>query len=140
MQLYSHILDLRIWHPKLDPDTVTSTLGIQPQVAWRNGEPRKTPKGTVLQGIRSGGYWSANPFSYGWQSSTDMQLEDALEELVSFLEPHKEFLVELSREGIVRIWASTQGNRNFALELSPRMLNRLSALGATLVHDVYQGS
>jgi hypothetical protein len=68
-----------------------------------------------------------------------MQLEDALEELVSFLEPHKDFLVELSREGIVRIWASTQGNRNFALELTPRMLNRLSALGATFVHDVYQG-
>ena len=139
MQLYSHILDLRIWHPKLDPDAVSSTLGIEPKIAWRDGEPRKTPKGTALQGVRSGGYWSANPFSYGWQPSTDMQLEDALEELVSFLEPHREFLHELSQEGTVRIWASTQSARNYALELTPKMLERLSLLGATFVHDVYQG-
>ena len=140
MQLYSHILDLRIWHPKLDPDAVSSTLGIEPHIAWRDGEARKTRKGTPLQGLRSGGYWSANPFSYGWRPSTDAQLEDALEELVSFLEPHREFLHELSREGTVRVWASTHGDRNFAVELSPRMLNRLASLGATLVHDVYQGA
>jgi hypothetical protein len=140
VQLYSHTIDLRIWHPKLDPAKVSSTLGIEPQIAWRDGELRKTPKGTILQGVRSGGYWSANPFSYGWQSSTDMQLEDALEELVSFLDPHKAFLLELSQEGVVRIWVSTHSNRNFALELTPRMIGRLSALGATFVHDVYQGT
>jgi hypothetical protein len=140
MQLYSHFLDLRIWHPNLDPDAVSSTLGIQPDVAWRKGEPRKTRKGTLLQGVYSDGYWSANPFDYGWRPSTDMQLEDAIEELVSYLEPHREFLFALSQEGVVRIWASTQSTRNYAVELPPRTLNRMSALGATFVHDVYQGA
>jgi hypothetical protein len=140
MQLYSYIVDIRIWHPALDPDLVSRTLGFTPGIAWRAGEPRRTPKGTPLEGVRSEGYWSANPFSYGWRESTDAQVEDALEELVSFLEQHKDFLLNLSQAGAVRLWVSTQGNRNYTLELPPSMLARLASLGATFVHDVYQGS
>jgi len=140
MQLYSYILDLRIWHPTLDPDLVTRTLGLEPSIAWRAGDPRKTPKGTVLEGVRSEGYWSANPFSYGWRESTDAQVEDALEELITYLSPYEDFLREISQGGAVRIWVSSQGNRNYALELPPSMLSRLASVGATVVHDVYQGS
>ena len=140
MQLYSHILDLRISHSTLDPDVVTHTLGIDPQHAWRAGDPRRTPKGTLLAGTRSAGYWATNPFSYGWRSSTDALVEDTLEELVAFLEPHREFLVELSKAGNVRIWASTCSSRNYAIELAPDMLSRIASLGATFIHDVYQGT
>ena len=140
MQLYSHVLNLRIWHPTLAPDLVSRTLGLESQIAWRAGDPRQTPKGTLLEGTRSEGYWSADPFSYGWRESTDAQMEDALEELVSFLEPHRDFLQGISQAGAVRIWVSSHSNRNFALELPPRMLSRLASLGVTLVHDVYQGS
>lgn len=140
MKLYSHILDLRIWHPTLDPDTVTHTLGIEPQHAWRAGDPRRTPKGTVLGGTRSTGYWAANPFDYGWRDSTDALVEDALEELVTYLEPHREFLSELAQNGEVRIWASTSSNRNYTLDLAPSMLARIASLGASITHDVYQGT
>jgi hypothetical protein len=139
MQLYTHILDLRLSHPTLDPDLVSRTLGLEPQAAWRAGDPRKTPKGTPLEGIRSGGYWSSNPFLYGWRASTDAQIEDGLEELIGFLEPHREFLLSISDAGSVELWVSSHGNRNYAIELSTRTLARLAALGATLVHDVYQG-
>lgn len=140
MQIYSYILDLRIWHPSLDPDLVTRTLGLQPSIAWRAGDPRKTPKGTALEGVRSEGYWSANPFSYGWRESTDALVEDALEELITHLLPHEDFLREISRGGVVRIWVSSQSHRNYAFELPPTMLIRLASIGATVVHDVYQGS
>jgi hypothetical protein len=140
MQLYSHILDLRISHPALDPDAVTRTLGMEPQHAWRAGDPRKTPKGTVLAGTRSAGYWATNPFSYGWRASTDALVEDALEELLTFLEPHRGFLMELSTGGSVRIWASTSSNRNYVLDLGPSILSRIASLGATFIHDVYQGA
>ena len=112
MQLYSYIVDLRIWHPALDPDLVSSSLGFEPGISWRAGEPRRTPKGTHLGGVRSQGYWSANPFCYGWRESTDAQVEDAMEELVSLLEPHKDFLLKISQSGAVRVWVSTQGDRN----------------------------
>lgn len=139
MQLYSHIVDLRISHPALDPESVTRTLGMQPQRSWRAGEPRETPKGTLLAGTRTFGYWATNPFSYGWRESTDALVEDALEELVTFLEPHRDFLQGLSVGGNVRIWASTSGTRNYAVELAPNMLTRIASLGATFIHDVYQG-
>lgn len=138
MQLYSHILDLRINHPALDPDLMSRTLGLEPERAWRAGESRKTPKGTKLEGVYPTGYWSTNPFSYRWRESTDAQIEDALEELVAFLEPHCSFLKEISQVGRVNIWVSSQSNRNYAFELSPSLLVRLASLGATLVHDVYQ--
>lgn len=140
MQRYSYILDLRIWHPTLDPDLVSRTLGLEPQTNWRAGDSRKTPKGTLLEGVRSEGYWSTNPFSYRWRESTDAQIEDALEELVAFLEPHRDFLRGISQGGTIRVWVSSQSNRNFAFELTPNMLARLASLGATFVHDVYQGS
>lgn len=140
MQFYSHVINLRVWHPALDPDLVSHTLGLEPQIAWRAGDSRKTPKGTLLEGVRTEGYWSADPFSYGWRESTDAQIEDALQELVAYLEPHRDFLMGISQGGAVRVWVSSHSNRNFALELSPSMLSRLASLGATLVHDVYQGS
>lgn len=140
MQLYSHILSLRIRHPTLDPEVVSHTLGLNPRSAWRAGDPRRTPNGTLLDGIRTEGYWSADPFSYGWRESTDALIEDALEELVSFLEPHKDFLRGITSGGSVRVWISSHSNRNFALELPPGVLARLASLGATFVHDVYQGA
>lgn len=140
MQLYSHILDLRISHPALDPDVITRTLGLEPLHSWRAGEPRKTPKGTLLAGTRSTGFWAANPFSYGWRDSTDALVEDALEELVTFLEPHRDFLVEFRIAGTVRIWVSTSSRRNYALDLAPGVLGRIASLGATFIHDVYQGA
>ena len=140
MQLYSHILDLRISHPSLNPDEVTRTLGIEPQHAWRAGDPRQTPKGTSLTGIRTTGYWAANPFSYGWRISTDALVEDALEELLTFLEPHRDFLIKLSKDGNLRIWASTSSNRNYTLDLGPSLLSHIASLGATFIHDVYQGA
>ncbi|RYD14264.1 MAG: DUF4279 domain-containing protein [Lysobacteraceae bacterium] len=139
MQIYSHVLNLRLWHPTLDPDLVTRTLGLEPQIAWRAGDSRKTPKGTLLEGVRSEGYWSADPFSYGWRESADAQIEDALEELITLLEPHRDFLQGVTQGGFVRVWVSSHSNRNFSLELSPGMLARLASLGATFVHDVYQG-
>lgn len=140
MQLYSHVINLRIWHPALDPDLVSRTLNLEPQVAWRAGDSRKTPKGTLLEGVRTEGYWSADPFSYGWRESADAQIEDALHELVAYLEPHRDFLLGISQGGAVRVWVSSHSKRNFALELSPSMLSRLASLGATFVHDVFQGS
>ena len=137
MQFYSHTLGLRIWHPKLDPELVSRTLSLEPQRSWRAGDPRRTPKGTLLEGMHSEGYWSADPFMYGRRESTSALVEDALEELVTVLEPHRDFLRGISDGGKVRVWVSSQSDRNYALELSPSMLARLASLGATFVHDVY---
>ena len=139
MQHYSYIITLRIGHPTLDVDLVSQTLGLEPNVSWRAGDPRKTPRGTPLDGARREGYWTADPFAYGWRESTDALIEDALQEFVTFLEPHHQFLKKISEDGYVRIWIGSHSNRNYAFELAPGVAARLASLGATLIHDVYQG-
>lgn len=140
MQLYSHTIRLRISGPALDPDLVTTTVGLSPLRTWRVGEPRRTPKGTPLQGTYSDSYWIADPFEYGWRSSTDCDIEGALEELIAYLEPKAIFLQEIAKEGgRLTIWISSQSERNYAIELPPGILGRLASLEITLAHDVYPG-
>ena len=140
MQLYSHIFSLRVAHPSLDPELVTQVLGLKPKRSWRAGERRQTPKGTPLQGVYSEGCWSSNPFEYSWRESTDTSIEDALEELVNYLEPHTAFLKGIGNDGgRVTIWVSSQSTRNYAVELSPNFLGRLAVLGTSIVYDVYPG-
>lgn len=138
MQLYSHALALRIWHPDVDPSSISKALGMEPRRSWRVGDLRATPKGTPLQGRNAESYWSADPFGNDWRPSTDDTVEDALAELIKALRPHKDFLLSLVTEGgRVLVHASTQGWRNYALELSPALLGQLSELGVSFAHDVY---
>jgi hypothetical protein len=138
MQLYSHSLLIRIWHPNVEPSLISKALGMESGRSWRAGDPRTTPRGTPLQGRNAESYWSADPFAYGWRPSTDSTLEDALSELIKALRLHKEFLQNLvSGGGRVLVHASSQGRRNYAVELSPALLGQLAELGVSLAHDVY---
>lgn len=139
MQRYTYVLSLRITHPSIDLEQISRILGKPADRSWKAGELRRTPKGTLLQGRRPESYWTCNPFYEGWRESTEEGFEDALEEQLGWLEPHAEFLLEIAEQGTIRIWFSLHSNRNFAIELPPRLLGRMAALGISLVHDVYQG-
>jgi hypothetical protein len=140
MQMYTYVLSLRITHPSIDPEQISRMLGKPADWGWKAGEPRRTPTGTLLQGTRPESYWTCNPFHEGWRESTEAGFEDALEETLGWLEPHAAFLLEIAEQGTIRIWFSSHSNRNFAIELPPRLLGRMAALGISLVHDVYQGA
>ncbi len=99
MQRYSYTIDLRIWHPSIKPEEITRALGIQPNHFSEAGQQRKTPKGTLLEGVYRESYWNADPFDRGEYSSTDDLAEDALAEVLQVLEPHKEFIQKLRSEG-----------------------------------------
>jgi hypothetical protein len=76
MQRYSYTIQLRIWHPALDPAIITGTFGMQPHVSAKVGEPRRTPKGKPLSGTHTENYWSAVPFDRHDYLSTDDVAED----------------------------------------------------------------
>jgi hypothetical protein len=138
MQNYSYSIDLRIWHPSIKPGEITSALGIQPNAFCEAGQPRKTPKGTPLEGVYRESYWNADPFNRGEYSSTDDLAEDALAEVLQLIEPHKAFIHRLRHEGArVLVQVSSFSGRNYALELPPELLGRFAALGVGLAHDVY---
>jgi len=91
-----------------------------------------------LSGTYAESYWSGIPFDRSEYSSTDDLAEDALIEVLGFLEPHAEFLKQLRREGgSLLLEVCSYSGRNYALEFSPEFLTRVSAIGLSLVHDVY---
>ena len=138
MQRYSYIIDLRIWHPSIKPDEITRALCIQPNHCSEAGQPRKTPKGTLLDGFYRESYWSADPLDRGEYSSTDDLAEDALTEVLQVLEPHKAFIQKLrSEDARVLVQVSSFSGRNYAFEFPPDLLGRFAALGVSLAHDVY---
>ena len=51
-------LSLRITHPSIDPRDITLALGLEPDVTHKAGEPRRTPKGTILEGVYPHSYWN----------------------------------------------------------------------------------
>lgn len=138
MQLYSYSLALRIWHPSIDPAVISRKLSLLPKHTSTAGRPRQTPNGRVLGGNYAESFWHSDPFALGEYSSTDDAAEDALAEVTKVLQPHKPFLLLLREQGArLHLQISSFSKRNYALELSPDFLAECSALGLSIVHDVY---
>jgi hypothetical protein len=51
-------LDLRITHPSVAPAAVSKRLGLDLGRGWMAGEPKTTPRGTQLKGVRKSSYCS----------------------------------------------------------------------------------
>jgi len=138
LQPYSYTIALRIWHPSIDPALITGKLGLKPQFTNVAGQPRQTPQGRPLSGSYAESYWHCDPFEHGEYLSTDEVADDVLAAVVEALEPSKQFLLLLREQGArIHLQVSTHSNRNYALEISPLLLQHCAALGLSLVHDVY---
>jgi hypothetical protein len=48
---------LRVRHPSIDPAEVTEKLGIEPQHAWRAGEPRRVDDDDAGSAVHRETYW-----------------------------------------------------------------------------------
>jgi hypothetical protein len=48
---------LRVRHPSIDPAEVTRQLGIEPQHAWRAGEPRRVENDAAGSAVHRDTYW-----------------------------------------------------------------------------------
>ena len=107
---------------------------MEPKFHWNAGEPRVTPDGTPLRGVREQTYWSSRILH-----PESVDLVDALEANLSSLEPHKDFLRELVETGgeieyfIGWFTTDTSGGETLDWEL----LQRLADLRINLALDVY---
>lgn len=51
-------ISLRVWHPDMKSDVISSELGLLPRVSYTAGDKRLTPKGGALAGLRGETYWT----------------------------------------------------------------------------------
>jgi hypothetical protein len=138
MQSYSFSVALRIWHPNIDPQVISRTLGLKAQHSALAGAARTTPKGRKLGGTHAESYWHSDPFERGDYASTDDLAEDVLASVVEVLAPKKAFLLLLREQGAsTHLQVASFSNRNYAIELSPAFLGACVDLGLSVVHDVY---
>lgn len=104
----------------------------------KSGVQRVTPAGRPIGGIHAESYWHADPFEHGEYASTNDLAEDVLMDVLERLQPHKEFLIGLKKQGArLHLQVASFGTRNYALELSSEMLGQFSGLGLSFVHDIY---
>jgi len=138
MQSYSFTVALRIWHPSIDPEVVSRSLGMQAKYSSTAGAQRLTPKGQALSGTHAESYWHADPFGRGEYASHDETAENVLLSVVDALSPKKAFLLLLREQGArIHLQVSSFSLRNYAIELSPSLLSACAELGVSVVHDVY---
>ena len=131
--IFSYRVHLSIKHPSADPARIASELRRQAQTDWRAGEPRVTPTGRRLGGVRAETYCS---FRVG--EGDDGALAECLAAYVTGLEPHAAFLRELKASGgellFYAFWhPSGDSGEIFHADL----LSRLAALGIDLGINVY---
>jgi hypothetical protein len=137
MHPYTFIISLRASHPTADLELVTNLLGRQPNVSWVAGDERKTPKGTLLGGVRENSYWVTR-LTEEETGSESYQLEDLLEKYLSEVSVHAKELGDFVQSGgRLEFFVSVYGDRNFGLIFSPGLLSRLGAAHIELQLDVY---
>jgi hypothetical protein len=86
---------LLVRHPTIDPAAITAALGLEPEFSHRVGEPRRTPKGTPLEGNYRDTRWR---FSTRSEVRAQWFVRDVLT-FVDRLAPHRDFLHALRTTG-----------------------------------------
>ena len=131
---YRYSVTLRITHPELLPQLVTSELGLEPHRSWGVGEPRSTPTGSPLPGVRKDSFWS-----YQFVTPTDGELEQFLLSVVASLSAHADYFQHISSSGgrselFVGFFMQS---RNTGVVLSPQLQEACSALALAVALDIY---
>ena len=140
MAEYRYCISLRITHPIVDPKEITREIGLEPHVSWKVGDPRISPKGTSIGGIRKESYWTAHPHTEKRLHSKNMHLEEYIEKLTSDLKTHKEYFAEIrSGGGNIEYFIGLFGAGNIGNVFVSDLLSEIGGLGIDLSFDIYAG-
>lgn len=138
MSEYEFTVSLRIRHPAIDPNTITATLGIEPQHTWRAGQPRCDPAGAELGGAYRDSYWMGRLMDEPQLSSDTVSVERVILKTLSQLRRAQSFLEQLSADGgVAELLVSLYARDDFRLELPSDSLILLGRLNLAIALDVH---
>jgi hypothetical protein len=140
MSQYEFTASLRMRHPRIDPATITQTLGIKPQHTWQSGTPRIGPGGESLEGLYHESYWMARLMETP-QLSGQVSVEEVLRETLANLRRSQAFLERIQAEGgVTELHVSLFARTNFSVELPASTLALLGRLGVGVALDIHTQS
>lgn len=133
-QPYRFKISLRLVHPSVDLSPCSKEFGLEPSRQWIAGEPRTTPRGNPLGGLRCESYWTA-PLNI----SSSNRLVGALADIAQWLEAHETFMVNHAGSGgtaeLFIGFFLERSSTGFSLD--PELLAKYSRLGVALDFDMY---
>ena len=138
MYLYRYCVSLRVLHPTVNPDTLTTKLSLQPSRKWKVGEPRSTPKGNKLKGINKETYWTAQLHREESLLSRKVALEDFLTEQLARLKKVEKYFRHIRKTGgRIELFVGLFCDKNMGAELPSSLLASMGKLGIDLSLDIY---
>lgn len=133
-QPYRFKISLRLTHPSEDLSECSAEFGLEPSRQWKVEDPRTTPHGNPLDGVRRESYWTS-PLD----TAAHNDLEGALAQVAQRLCEHAPFLSGHARSGgsaeIFIGFFLESFNTGFSLE--PSLLAKYASLGVALDFDMY---
>lgn len=129
---YLFSLSVTAKHPRLTAEAVCAMLEWSPLNAWSVGDPRTTPAGTNLPGVRE------DTMCVIRHDYLEPNFAEHLEEMVKALERKSAPLVEfLSTGGSLSIRLGLNGRENVADALGPALLANMGILGITFLIEAF---
>lgn len=130
---FRYRVSLRVTHPTLDPAETAAQLAAEAKVSWAAGEPRKTPKGRLLGGVREESYCA---FDIG--SGNDGALAECLDAAVARLQPARDFIRQMrATGGSLMLYVSWYPAGDTGEVFGAALLRDMADLGIALGLNVY---
>ena len=133
MNPFRFMVSLRFSGKHIDCDYISQHINLKPKHKWKTGEPRKTPKGTLLEGVHERSYCT-----YPIEKNEGEDLSELLDRVVDELMPHKSLFDEVRESGgeaefFIGWFTSGNSGDIFTYDL----LRKLGELSIDLSFDVY---
>jgi hypothetical protein len=131
MRRFSIVLLIR--HPSMDPKDISEALGLTPHSSWKAGEPRLTPRGTVLPGPHKLSSWN-----HIRQWAGDHSFAKEVENFVLELSVNRDFFTKLaSEQARCELFVQLPGDASQGDSLSPSVLRQIHDLGLYFGVEVF---
>jgi hypothetical protein len=119
----------------LPSEEISKELALRPEFSYTAGDPRVSPDGRALGGVRKQTYWTQT------FPCIDDSLEESLLELMRFLEKHSAFVARVAEgNGAVDVFVGWFESGNSGFEFSRDLINRLAAMRVGVAFDIYAQS
>ncbi len=133
MNPFEYKVSLRLEHPSIDPEQISEKLSMPPDISWKAGSRRISPKGKPLEGVYEKTYWSC-----ALEHPAGLGLADFLANFTAGLATHKPFFKWIrTGGGRSEYFVGWFSNGNSGEMLSFDLLGKLSDLCIDLSLDVY---
>ena len=132
-QQFDYSVSLQVKHPNLNPTAIATELGLEASHSWAAGQPRQTPNGTALSGVRSESYCK-----FEIASGTDGELASCLRNVLNHLKSRGEYLRSIrSSGGLLLFYIFWYPNGDTGEVFPTSLLQDMVDLGIELGINVY---